>query len=151
MGDEQSIRFYSLCGGTFNVLYIVWWELNSQENLTHCVLVAKHSRRLYSLCGVSWTRKTILIHCIVELNPYKSEIFLYKPWRPKCFFHFKVIINVLVSSSPFIWRPTLWVYGHYKCLNSFGARAVFRRQNLTMNVYVIVLNRRKDKTVYTQK
>ena len=41
---------------------------------------------------------------------YNAEIFLYKPLRPKCFFQFEIIINVLVSSFRFIWIPMLWVY-----------------------------------------
>ena len=36
------------------------------------------------------------------INPYNAEIFLYKPWRPKGFFQFEIIINVLVSFFPFI-------------------------------------------------
>ena len=27
------------------------------------------------------------------LKPYNAEIFLYKPWRPKGYFHFEIIIN----------------------------------------------------------
>ena len=37
----------------------------------------------------------------------------------RIFFQFEIIINVLVSSFCFIWIPVLWVYGHYKYLNSF--------------------------------
>ena len=33
------------------------------------------------------------------INPYNAELFLkFKPWRPKGFFQFEIIINVLVSS-----------------------------------------------------
>ena len=45
-------------------------------------------------------------------NTYSSEIFLYKPWRPKDFIQFEIVINVLVSSFRFIWIPMLWVYDH---------------------------------------
>ena len=31
----------------------------------------------------------------------------------KGFFHFKIIINVLVSSFCIIWLRMLWVYGYY--------------------------------------
>ena len=31
-------------------------------------------------------------------NPFDAEIPLCKPWRPKGFFQFEIIINVLVSS-----------------------------------------------------
>ena len=30
-------------------------------------------------------------------NPYNADIFLYKAWRPKDFFQFEIIINVLAS------------------------------------------------------
>ena len=38
----------------------------------------------------------------VHINLYNAQIFLYKSWRPKGFFHFDIIINVLVSSFCFI-------------------------------------------------
>ena len=34
----------------------------------------------------------------------------------KGFFQSEIILNVLVSSSRFIWSPMLWVYCYYKCL-----------------------------------
>ena len=37
----------------------------------------------------------------ITLNLH-SEIFLHKPWRPKGYFQFEIIINVLVSSFRFI-------------------------------------------------
>ena len=61
-------------------------------------------------------------------NPYSAEVFLHELWRPKRFFQFKIIINVLVSSLRLIWIPMLWVCGHYICLSTGIA---FRRQNLT--------------------
>ena len=54
----------------------------------------------------------------------------WKPWRPKRFFQFEIIINVLVSSFRFIWTPMSWVYGHYKYFNSYSAGIDFSRQNL---------------------
>ena len=48
----------------------------------------------------------------------------------KGIFQFKIIINVLDSSSCFTWIPMLWVYGHYKYVNSFSAGTVLIRQNL---------------------
>ena len=56
---------------------------------------------------------------------------MYKPWRLKGIFQFEITINVLFSSSRFIWISTLWVYGHYNLFNSFSIGTVFRRQNLT--------------------
>ena len=47
------------------------------------------------------------------------------------FFQLKTIINVLISSSRFIWIPMLCVYGHYKKKKKIGAGIVFIRQNLT--------------------
>ena len=38
----------------------------------------------------------------LTINFHNAEIFMYKQWRPKGFFQFKIIINVLVSSFRFI-------------------------------------------------
>ena len=35
--------------------------------------------------------------CIDSFSPYTAEIFLYKPWRPKFFVQFEIIINDLVK------------------------------------------------------
>ena len=48
------------------------------------------------------------------INPYNAEVFLHKPWRPKC----KTIKNVLFSSFRFIWIQMLWVYDHLKDFNT---------------------------------
>ena len=48
--------------------------------------------------------KTV-VHAM-QFKDYNTEIFLYKPWRPKGFFQFKTIINVLVSSFRFFLIPT---------------------------------------------
>ena len=71
------------------------------------------------------------IHFSYILNLTTLNIFLYKPWRPKGFFQFEIIITVLVSSFRFIWIPMLWVYGHYKYFHSYSAGIDFSRQNLT--------------------
>ena len=34
----------------------------------------------------------------LSVNPLNAEYFLYKPWRPKGFIQFEIIINVLVTS-----------------------------------------------------
>ena len=52
-----------------------------------------------------------------HFNPYNAEIFLYKLWRPKDFFQFEIIINVLVSSFRFIWIPMLWCHGCTAIIN----------------------------------
>ena len=66
------------------------------------------------------------VPCSNPINPHSPEVglYLYKPWRPKVFFQFEIIINVLVSFLRFIslQRP-LWVYILYF--------TDFRRQNLT--------------------
>ena len=67
--------------------------------------------------------------CIQSIvNPYKAEIFLYKPWRPK---GFSIWNHHKVNSFRFSWIPMLWVYGHHNFLNSFSAGTDFRSQNLT--------------------
>ena len=68
--------------------------------------------------------------CTTVNNPCKAELFVFKPWRPKGYFLFEIIINVLVISFWFIWIPMLWVYDHYKYFNSFNAGTVFIRQIL---------------------
>ena len=45
----------------------------------------------------------------------KPYIFLSNPWRPKGFFQFEIILNVLVSSFSPIW-PMLRVYAHFNML-----------------------------------
>ena len=72
------------------------------------------------------TINTGIIH-----QPLKRWKKLYKSWRPKGFFQFEIILIVLVCSLWFIWIPMLWVYGHYKYVNSFSAGIVFIGQNLT--------------------
>ena len=66
----------------------------------------------------------------ILVNPYNADIFVYKPWQPKFFFQFEIILNFLVSSFRFIWIPMLWFSGHYKYCNSFSAVIVLRCQNL---------------------
>ena len=53
---------------------------------------------------------------ITRVNPLtlKALNIFIKPWRPRGFIQFEIIINVLVSSFWFIWIPMLWVYNHYK-------------------------------------
>ena len=48
----------------------------------------------------------------------------------RLFFRFEIIVNILVSSLRFIKIHMLWVYGHYKCFNSFSAGTGFIRQNV---------------------
>ena len=43
-----------------------------------------------------------------------------KPWRPKGFCQYEIIINVLISSFRFIWISVLWVYGHLKYFPFIG-------------------------------
>ena len=58
---------------------------------------------------------------------YNAEFFLYQPWRPKVFFPFEIIINVLVISFRFLWILYL-SYGYM--FYSFIAGIKFRHQNL---------------------
>ena len=54
--------------------------------------------------------RDLIAHPHGNLTP-SAEIVLYKPKRPKGFFQFEKILNVLVSSFRFIWTPMVWVYG----------------------------------------
>ena len=49
----------------------------------------------------------------LTLATSKHLITMYKPWKPKGYVQFEIIINVLLSSLRLIWIPMLWVYGHY--------------------------------------
>ena len=64
---------------------------------------------------------------------FNRNIF-YKPWRPKVFFQYGIIINVLVMSFRFIWIPMLWVHVHYTYF-TLAVRGktldIYRRQILT--------------------
>ena len=64
----------------------------------------------------------------VDLTQYNAGIFLYKPWRPKGFFQFEIIINVLVSSASFEY--TYLCYEYVAIINIFSAGIGIRRQNL---------------------
>ena len=59
-----------------------------------------------------------------HLNPQSAEICMYKPWRPKGFFHFEIIIglHILVSSFLIISIPILCVYDQYKCFFTVSVR-----------------------------
>ena len=103
-------------------------------NVLFCIIYfyAFKNRKKWYMAPFSFntTISTPLIsHSPLTLTTLK--IFLYKPWRPKGFFQFEIIINVSVSSFRFIWIPMLWVYGHYKYFNSYTAWIDFGRQNLT--------------------
>ena len=63
-----------------------------------------------------------------QLNPYNAALSLNKSWRPKGFFQFEIIVNVLVISFRFIWIPMLQPLQIYIF---FIAGTVFLRQNLT--------------------
>ena len=65
---------------------------------------------------------------------YRGSYGSYKPWKPKGFFQFEIIINVLFSRFSYfrlIWIPMLWVYGHWKYFHPYSAGIDFRRHNLT--------------------
>ena len=65
------------------------------------------------------------------VSPYNAEICLYKPWRPKDFVQFEIIIHILVSYFRIIWIPMLWVYGRYKYFTLLERDRPYRHQNLT--------------------
>ena len=66
-----------------------------------------------------------------EMNDtsFQTQNAKFEPWRSEA--ELTPLINVLVNSFRFIWIPMLRVYDHYKYFNSFSARIVFIRQNLT--------------------
>ena len=79
---------------------------------------------------------TEIVQCSV--NPHNAQILLNKPWKPKGFVQIEIIINFLANSFRFILIPMLWVYCHYKYLDTFStgpfytsASDVYRRQILS--------------------
>ena len=56
-----------------------------------------------SMAVFIYSRSSKRLH---NINPWNSEIFLYKPCRP-IFFQFHVLWNDLVTSFRFIWIPML--------------------------------------------
>ena len=73
-----------------------------------------------------FTLSVALMRYIVTIGQpcWSGEIFLNKPWKPKVFFQFEIIISVLVSFFRFIWITMLWVYGHYKYLYSHSVGSI---------------------------
>ena len=69
----------------------------------------------------------------IDIKPYNTEMFLYKPWIQKFLFQFEITINGFNSQlfPLHLNTPMLWVYNHYNLFNSFSAGTVFIRQNLT--------------------
>ena len=63
-------------------------------------------------------------YCILHKPSQHWNTQLLKQWRSTSFFKFEILIDVLVISFRFIWIPMLWVYGHYKYLNSLSAGIV---------------------------
>ena len=47
------------------------------------------------------------------------------------FFQFEVIVNAFVSFCRFMCIPMLWVYGHYKYVNSYSAVIDIKLHKLT--------------------
>ena len=62
----------------------------------------------------------------IPINPWSAEIFLYQPWRPKCFFYFVIKINVSASSLWFNSIPMLCVYGNHKYFHSTSDVRIWR-------------------------
>ena len=50
-----------------------------------------------------------------------NTIFCINHGDKRLFFQIEIIINVLISSSQFIWISMLWVHGHHNCFNFFSA------------------------------
>ena len=81
---------------------------------------------------IYWVRNSAqyAVHCMrkpLEIKNFPGG----GPLDPFSIFQYRIIINISVSSFCFIWIPILWVYGHWKYFNSFGAGTVFIRQNMT--------------------
>ena len=68
------------------------------------------------------------LYTYLGASPYSAELCLYKPWRPKVFFQFEIITNVLVSSF-----HVIRCYGFTAIINFkfFSAGTEFRCQNMT--------------------
>ena len=56
-----------------------------------------HTSRVWRV--LNW----LLAHVMIYVNPYNTELFLFKTWETNGVFHFEMIINVSVSSFRLIW------------------------------------------------
>ena len=70
-----------------------------------------HDTTIYAVTEDLMYKKDLLIK-ITAFTPSSAEFLNKNLGRPKGFFQFEIIINVLIGSSRFIWKPMLWVYGH---------------------------------------
>ena len=68
---------------------------------------------------------------VITLSTLEALNYFVKNIATKGFFQFEIIINVLVTSSCFIWIPMLLVYAHFKYVYFYSAGIDFGRQNLT--------------------
>ena len=93
----------------------------------------------------SWNTRITYAWWNMDIHePFKREIFVYKPWRSKGFLQFEIIINCFARSLCFICIPMLWVYCHYQNVIFFWPyfggkiwvwlwRLKIRRQIMTFN------------------
>ena len=82
---------------------------------------------------------SIWLGCNSCLNPSNTEIFLYKPWRPKGFLTIISVLIIIVSSFRFICIPMLCSYGYTAIINMLfinysSAGTVFRRRQMSVDV-----------------
>ena len=93
--------------------------------------------RCWGNAGSALSQRLVNVSCLLGIqtprtNSHKAELFLYKPWRLNGYFHFEIIINVLVwIGLPMLSWLWVLVYGQYKFFNSSSSGTVFIRQNLT--------------------
>ena len=93
--------------------------------------------RCWGNAGSALSQRLVNVSCLLGIqtprtNSHKAELFLYKPWRLNGYFHFEIIINVLVwIGLPMLSWLWVLVYGQYKFFNSSSSWTVFIRQNLT--------------------
>ena len=104
----------------------------NQKDLTKTFMMIANWLKPFGLHSLY---KNIQRFKVLRSSANNAEISLFKRWIPVGHFKFEISINVLVSSFRFIWIPMLWVYGYYKCFNSFSmfsAGIDFSSQNLTL-------------------
>ena len=90
-----------------------------------CHVIYKSLQPKYSVLVLKYFSKYLYLYSSTFENPVLVLVFVLVIFPSTC-----TCTRVLLSST----RPKpamLRVYGHYKCVNSFSAGTVFRRQNLT--------------------
>ena len=69
----------------------------SMINIAYCRMISLNLSAKSVLSNSE--RDNVTVFDEIQFKPYNAEFFLYKPWRPKGFFQYEIIITVLALSA----------------------------------------------------